>query len=66
MCRLPGGIAAAPEPSGRFVARYTDALSLLPQTPAFLEDAVVTRLDRVFEDVHRYGGQVMNRRPVLP
>lgn len=63
---MPGGIAAAPEPSGRLVANYTDARSLLPQTPAAMEDAVVTRLDRVFEGVHRYGGQVMNRRPVLP
>ena len=31
---------AAPGPSGRFVARYSDALSQLPQTPALMEDAV--------------------------
>lgn len=57
-----GGIETAPEASGRFVVRYTDAPDLLPRTPAFVEGAVVTRLDRV----HRHRGQVMNRRPVLP
>ena len=49
-----GGIAAAPDASGRLVVRYADALDLLRQTPAFMEDAIATRLDRVFEGVHRY------------
>jgi len=49
-----GGIAAAPDASGGFVVRYADALDLLRQTPAFMEDAVVTRLDGVFEGVHRH------------
>ena len=49
-----GGIAAAPDASGRLVVRYADALDLLRQTPAFMEDAIGTRLDRVFEGVHRH------------
>jgi len=49
-----GGIAAAPDRSGRLVVRYADALDLLRQTPAFMEEAIVTRLDRVFEGLHRH------------
>lgn len=36
------------------VRAFADALDLLRQTPAFMDDAIATRLDRVFEGVHRY------------
>jgi hypothetical protein len=57
-----GGIAAAPGSDGAMQVRYSSGLDLLRQTPRFVRDTRVRRLEAEFEHAYKYleplfGGQ---------
>jgi hypothetical protein len=49
-----GGIAAAPGTNGALRVRYSSGLDLLRQTPRFVRETRVQRLDGEFEHAYRY------------
>jgi hypothetical protein len=49
-----GGIAAAPGSNGALEVRYSSGLDLLRQTPRFVRETRVQRLEREFEHAYRY------------
>jgi hypothetical protein len=49
-----GGIAAAPGTNGALQVRYSSGLDLLRQTPQFVRDTRVQRLEGEFEHAYRY------------
>jgi hypothetical protein len=49
-----GGIAAAPGTNGALQVRYSSGLDLLRQTPRFVRETRVQRLDGEFEFAYRY------------
>jgi hypothetical protein len=49
-----GGVAAAPGSDGRLQVRYSSGLDLLRQTPTFVSETRVQRLDGEFERAYRF------------
>jgi hypothetical protein len=49
-----GGIAAAPATDGTLQVRYSSGVDLLRQTPDFVRETRVARLEREFEHAYRY------------
>ena len=49
-----GGIAAAPGSDGALQVRYSSGVDLLRQTPQFVRDTRIERLDGEFEQAYRY------------
>ena len=49
-----GGIAAAPGSDGRLRVRYSSGLDLLRQTPRFVRETRIQRLEGEFEHAYRY------------
>jgi len=49
-----GGVAAAPASDGTMQVRYSSGLDLLRQTPGFVRETRVQRLDGEFEQAYRY------------
>jgi hypothetical protein len=49
-----GGVAAAPDSTGAMKVRYSSGLDLLRQTPRFVRETRVQRLDGEFEHAYRY------------
>jgi hypothetical protein len=49
-----GGIAAAPATDGTLQVRYSSGVDLLRQTPEFVRETRVARLEREFEHAYRY------------
>jgi hypothetical protein len=49
-----GGIAAAQATDGSLQVRYSSGVDLLRQTPQFVQETRVDRLDREFEHAYRY------------
>jgi hypothetical protein len=57
-----GGIAAAAGSDGELQVRYSSGLDLLRQTPAFVRDTRVRRLEGEFEHAYRYVEQLFDGR----
>jgi len=49
-----GGLAAAPDTTGALQVRYSSGLDLLRQTPRFVRETRVRRLEGEFEHAYRY------------
>jgi hypothetical protein len=49
-----GGIAAAPGADGALQVRYSSGLDLLRQTPRFVRETRINRLDGEFQRAYRY------------
>jgi hypothetical protein len=49
-----GGLAAAPDTNGALQVRYSSGLDLLRQTPRFVRETRVRRLEGEFEHAYRY------------
>jgi hypothetical protein len=49
-----GGVAVAPDARGDRGVRYASGLDLLRQTPGFMEDTRLKRLDAAFDRAYRY------------
>jgi len=49
-----GGVAVAPDAKGDRGVRYASGLDLLRQTPGFMEDTKLKRLDAAFNSAYRY------------
>ena len=49
-----GGVAVAPDAKGDRGVRYASGLDLLRQTPGFMEDTRLKRLDAAFDRAYRY------------
>ena len=49
-----GGIAAAPDTAGALRVKYSSGLDLLRQTPQFVRDTRINRLEGEFDHAYRY------------
>jgi len=61
-----GGVAAAPDSDGALKVRYSSGLDLLRQTPRFVRETRVQRLDGEFDHAYRYLEQLFGgKNPYL-